>query len=154
MTVATIIYIEKDQRDLIQEIYPQQMSSLVREFLDILLMGKSLNESDLSPELTAKLLMHREKQKSKQTFLKEREQLKASLFDYLTSHHIPEIFARRGKRAASKAAREWIIGFRQKGFNLPEYLVFEFLPEYLDYIECSGVVDEAWKNYKKREAIK
>ena len=47
MIVATIIYIDKDQRDLVQEIYPQQMSSLVREFLDILLFNKSVNESEM-----------------------------------------------------------------------------------------------------------
>lgn len=148
MNVPTIIYIEEDQRDLMRELYPQKMSRLVREFLNVLLMEKSLNESELSPEMMARLLMHREQQIVKQKMILEREKLKSSLYDYLNNKNIPIIFARKGKRAAKKAAKEMIIGFRESGFNLPDYLVSDFLTEYLEIIEYSGIVDQAWSDYR------
>lgn len=143
--VTTVVYLTPEQRELVQKLCPQGLSKLVRECLDLMISDQAQNpDPQLPVPVQARLIQYQAELTARQDHQGRRDQLKCAFGEYLRDHHIPVIFARNGRRKARRAAKLMVRGFRSEGHILSDHLVSEFITEYLDRIEISGEVEQAW----------
>ncbi|WOF15988.1 hypothetical protein F1737_04360 [Methanoplanus sp. FWC-SCC4] len=137
----TTIYLRSDQA-IIQQLYPQKFSQLVRYLADALIQGIELDK--LPPEIAEEVVYVRRKSLMKMEYLKKQNLLKEDFFRFLDDQNFSVYHARYSKRKAKKIGKELAGKYREDGNILPECYVLPFLNEYLDLAEYSGKMVNAW----------
>jgi hypothetical protein len=139
--LKTVVYLRPDQA-IIQHLYPQQFSQLVRYLADALIMGAELGE--LPPEIAEEVVYVRRSSQMRQEYLKKKNQLKEDFFSFLDNQNYPIFLARYSRRKAKRIGKELAGKYRTNGNILPESYVLPFLNEYLEHAEYSGKMMHAW----------
>ena len=144
-------YITEEQKEALKTNYNQRSSEIIRGLIDVFLMTE--DESKFEGKQLAQLLIFKEKYKAEQEHKQKENELKEELFSYFTQKNVPIIYARKSKSKASKACKDLLIGFREKGYVIPDYKAKELIKDYLNLIESKGIVNKAYKSYIVKQTI-
>ena len=151
----TTVYLTQRQKDIITKFMPYKLSGLLRDVIDIVLLSdKRICPEDFQddPELLGLLYEYRRYlNQSKETF-KNREALKAELYQFFDSQSLPYNCAATGHRAALKMCRSLVKEFRAKGYVISDRLAEDMIVEYVNTVEALGKDDEAWAEWQALEA--
>jgi len=140
--IKTTIYLRQDQA-IIQQLYPQKFSHLVRHLADALIVGTELDK--LPPEIAEEVVYARRISSMKLEYLKTQNLLKEDFFRFLDDQVFSVYLARHGKRKAKKIGKSLVFKYRAEGNVLPECYVLPFINEYLINAEYSGKMMEVWR---------
>lgn len=151
----TTVYLTQRQKDIITKFMPYKLSGLLRDVIDIVLLSdKRICPEDFQddPELLGLLYEYRRYlNQSKETF-RNREALKAELYQFFDSQSLPYNCAATGHRAALKMCRSLVKEFRAKGYIISDRLAEDMIVEYVNTVEALGKDDQAWAEWQALEA--
>lgn len=145
---VTTVNLRAEQK-VVQQLYPQKFSEMVRNLADAMIKG--INLSELPPEIAEEVAYARKKADLQKTYLEGKNQLKADFFLYLDQNKLPLILARTSPKQARKLARDFVTPYRAGTGNiLPDCYVGPFLKEYFEIAEYSGKMTKAWSPIQEK----
>lgn len=129
---------------LLQECLPQQLSQLTTAYWADLLYD--LNLADYPESTQVRIIKARESIRIQKDHEIRIRSLKQDFFNFATEHHAPAVIARHGSRKARiLLKRDMVSAFRAAGWDLPPYLVPEFVNDYVRDMIDGGLVLDTWK---------
>ena len=150
--MRTTVYLTPKQRDIINRLMPNRMSSLLRDVIDIIIDNDSfIHPEDFKndPEVLGLLYEYRRYlQQSHDTYV-NRENLRRELYKYFDDMRIPfQCSKKNGHKRALKACRDLIPEFRLKGYYISDRVAENMIVDYVHMIHDTGRDDSEWQNYQ------
>lgn len=130
--------------DILLECMPGKLSRLTTAYWSDLIYG--LNLADYPEATQLRIIKAREKIRVQKDHEIRIRSLKQDFFNFATEHHAPAVIARHGPRKArTLLKRDMVSAFRADGWDLPPYLVSEFVNDYVRDTINGGLVLDTWK---------